>query len=118
MNYIDISNKIKQDYTKNSKSIDNSIKNILMTRRNSLPGNPEFGSNLYNYLFEEIDPLVTQLIKEEVNYSLIRWEPRIIIKEISIIEDPDYNRLGIKINYIIKQEINNPERDYILNFNK
>jgi len=106
MKFIDINSKLLKG-SKNDrgyKAINNSLNNILSINKGSLPGNPEFGSNLSKYIFELIDPLITQLIKEEVISAIKRWEQRITVNKIDVIEDTDYNRVLIKIDYSIKQD--------------
>ena len=118
MKYIDMSNKLTTELSINESAISNSLKNILGTSKGSMPGHPEFGSGISNYLFELLDPLVSQLIEEEVIYAINRWEPRVIINNIDIIEDTDYNRILIKLKYRIKLDVENTEMDFIYGVQK
>ena len=113
MNYNDISNKPNENIDKNDKAIVNSINNILGTPTGTMPGHPEFGCSVGKYLFEQLDILTIQLIKEEVKYALARWELRIDVSDVIVTEDLDYNRIDIKIIYSIKNDIDNPDREYI-----
>jgi phage baseplate assembly protein W len=114
-NYTDINSKINQDNVQDSIAVKNSIKNILSTRIGSVPGHPEFGCGLTKYLFEPLDPFTSQMMKEEISYALERWETRIIIKEIQVTEDYDYNRLDVSLTYFIKSA-QGIEQEYIMNF--
>ena len=118
MNYIDMSDKLHTDPSKNEGSVSSSLRNILSTNKGSMPGHPEFGSGISKYLFELLDPLTSQLIKEEVIYAINRWEPRVIINNIDVIEDTDYNRLLIKLKYTIKSDAENMERNFIYRVQK
>jgi phage baseplate assembly protein W len=113
MNYVDIAPKINDDYLINDRAIMASMKNILNTPVGSVPGHPEFGSGLGKYLFEHIDLLTEHLIKEEVEYALKRWEPRVLVTDIKVKEDFDYNRILISMSFKIVNEPDNPEREYI-----
>jgi phage baseplate assembly protein W len=84
----------------NENAIDNSIRNILMTRIGSLPGKPDFGSNVMNIVFELMDNKSTSdILKNSINISLIRWEPRITVNNIDIKEIPEYNKVIANISY-------------------
>jgi phage baseplate assembly protein W len=119
MNFVDMpfditSRKETEDYFKTGEeALKNSIYNILTTQPGSVPGHPEFGTNLGQYLFEQIDPLVSQLIDAEIKYAMSRWEPRVTIVTIDVQDDPDYNRLTIKMNYVINRDPFNIEREFI-----
>jgi len=113
MNYKDIGSKIKDIDKSSEKAVTNSIGNVIATPIGSMPGHPEFGCNMGQFLFEQINPLSIALIKEEIKYSLKRWEPRIIVTKIDVIEDNDYLRLLIKIHFTILADPTSSEREYI-----
>jgi phage baseplate assembly protein W len=117
MTYTDISPKLNTEPLKNEDAIMASMGNILATPTGSVPGHPEFGCGMDKYLFEQIDLLTVQMIKEEVQYALARWEPRIKVLDVEVKEDLDYNRIDIKVIFSILNEPDNPERDYIHSVN-
>jgi phage baseplate assembly protein W len=124
MNYVDLTSKLVKNTeeenttVKNEEAVKNSIMNILSTRPGSVPGHPEFGCNLGKFLFELINPLSVHLIDEEIRYSLQRWEKRINVKEIKVNDDPDYNRITIRIIFTIKQDVDNNDLEYIYTLTK
>jgi len=114
MNYIDIPNKLKgSEPVKNDKAITNALKNIISTPKGTVPGHPEFGCGMDQYIFETIDPMVKESIKAEILYAVGRWEPRVKITEIEVIDDPDYNRILIKMKYNILSDVKSNEYEYI-----
>lgn len=84
-----------------SAAINNSIRNILLTSKYSVPGNPEFGSDLDKVLFEQMDDITFTLIDNIIYNELERWEPRIIINSTDIKFNKDYQQVITKINYTI-----------------
>ncbi len=80
-------------------AINNSIKNILLTRRGSLPGKPTFGSDLDKLIFNQMDHITHSLIKTGVIESLRKWEPRVLVENVIIKEAPEYNRITVSIMY-------------------
>jgi len=116
MRYVDINNNLKLD--KDYKAVENSVHNILSTRKGSVPGVPNFGSNLYSIVFNQLDPIIETTIKNEIVEALEYWEPRIDIKHINIIEDEDYNRLKVFIGYEILYDVIQKEYEYLFVINK
>ena len=94
-----------KDYTSPSNSvtdtyaINNAIINILMTQRGSLPGKPQFGSDLYKIIFKPIDSVTKSIIKNYIVEALGEFEPRVFVKSTVIKEIPEYNKLVVTINY-------------------
>lgn len=80
-------------------AIRNAIKNILLTKKGSLPGKPEFGSNLYYYLFEPLDHIIIQNIKTDLETCLRKYEPRIQVINIEIEDDEAFHRIDISITF-------------------
>jgi len=115
MDYIDIPSNNENSFVSGEESIGQAIYNIFVIRKGSVPGNPEFGTNLGKFLFEQLDPLVSGLVKAEVLYALKRWEPRIHVTDTQVIEDSDYNRIIIKLKYNILDDPNRIEREFIFN---
>jgi len=84
---------------KDELAINNSIKNILLTRIGSVPGKPEFGSELMNIVFSTLDHITVSLLKNEIERALHKFEPRINIVKITVTEQPEYNRIIANIKY-------------------
>ena len=80
-------------------AIKNSIQNIILTPRGSLPGKPRFGSDLYKVLFSQIDALTINLAKNYIKEALSEYEDRISVESVTIKEVPEFNRLVITIKF-------------------
>ncbi len=82
-------------------SINQSIKNILLTNRGEVFFDPLFGSGIRQLLFEKMNIITETLLKDEITYSIENYEPRVEINNITI--DPDYDNLtySVSIDYII-----------------
>lgn len=78
-------------------AIKNSITNILMTRRGSLPGKPKFGSDLYRLNFSQLDSLTVIMAKNFIFEALNEYEDRINITEVNITKVEEYNKMVINI---------------------
>lgn len=83
-------------------AIKNSIKNILLTPKGSLPGKPRFGSDLYKVVFQPLDPLTMAIAKNYVMEALTEYEGRINVRRVEIRRDDAFNKLLIDIVFTYK----------------
>ena len=94
---------ITKDLTviKNANAITRSVRNIIFTYPGEKPFDPEFGSGISESLFENLDEVTALAIKEEIEYSIVNYEPRVDL--VSVVVDPDYdgNQYFVTIVYII-----------------
>lgn len=88
------------------KAINNSIKNILLTRRGSVPGKPRFGSDLYTLLFSQLDSLTESVAKSMIFACLTEFENRINVINIDLKSVEEYNKLVITIDYKYRDVFN------------
>jgi phage baseplate assembly protein W len=89
------------EFVKNVESINQSIRNILLTVKGEVPFNPLFGSNINRILFEKISPVTEALLKDEIITALDNFEPRIKILSIICTGDPDYQIYNVRLEYLI-----------------
>lgn len=80
-----------------------SIRNIIMTNRYERRFNLFFGGNVRNYLFENIDLLELETIKEDIISKITRYEPRLSSIKILSVKSGD-NAISFRVEYIIKNE--------------
>lgn len=62
----------------------NSWNNILLTNRRTYVGNPDYGSDLYKYVFEPADSTTEEGIKEEIQFRLMQYDDRAMITYIDV----------------------------------
>lgn len=53
-----------------------SLQQILMTQRGERVMRPQFGCNMHQYVFENNDDLLAQILRSEIAAVFARWEPR------------------------------------------
>ena len=76
-----------------------SWKNILTTPRGSMDHDPEYGSNLYLFIFEPADTGTRDAIKYDIIQSLTTYDDRARIENIDITFLK--NRKGFNVNLIV-----------------
>lgn len=84
-----------------SEAINNSIRNILLTPKGSLPGNPNFGTNIEDVLFEILDEITLDYLRNIIYTELQKQEPRINVMKISFTTNIDEGQILAKIEYLI-----------------
>ena len=86
---------------KNENAIARSVRNIVFT----LPGekffDEDFGSNISQSLFENIDEISAAEIVDEIEQSLINYEPRINLLNVKAFPNFDNNQFDVRIIYEI-----------------
>ena len=84
---------------KNVNAITRSIRNIVLT----IPGekffDPDFGSNVSNLLFENVDDITASQIQEEIEFSISNYEPRVKLIDVQVIADNDNASFDTIITY-------------------
>ncbi len=75
----------------------NSWNNILLTPRQTYLHDPEYGSDLYKYLFEPPDESTVEGVKREIEDRLMIYDDRAIIENIEVFIQADGKRFDIKV---------------------
>jgi phage baseplate assembly protein W len=95
---------------KNETAIARSLRNIVFT----LPGekffNPDFGSRISKSLFENIDSFSALKIRDEIQYSITNFEPRVTLISVEAIPDYDNNSFNVIIVYRVKGITTSPQQ--------
>ena len=86
---------------KNENAIARSIRNIVFT----LPGekffNENFGSRVSKLLFENLDSITASEIEDEIRQSIVNYEPRVSIMQLSVTPNYDEGEFDTVIVYQI-----------------
>lgn len=85
-------------------AINNSIYNILLTRKGSLPGKPRFGSDIYDIIFSPITHITESIIRNIVYEALGEFEPRIITRDVTVDKIPEFNKLIVNVTYTYRDK--------------
>ena len=84
---------------KDSSAIARSIRNIVFTQPGEKFFQPEFGSRVSQSLFETADALSAISIRDEIRSSIINFEPRVNLLDVSVNPNPDDNEMNVVIQY-------------------
>ena len=86
---------------KNEDAIKKSVKNIIFTILGEKPYVPLFGTSVNNSLFELANPLDHIRISDEIQSTLLNYEPRISNIQVTVSNYPDSHELNATIQYDI-----------------
>jgi phage baseplate assembly protein W len=97
--------------------IKSDLRNLILTNRGERLMQPEFGCNLRQALFEQIDEGggVYTYIQTEIETAIARWLPFITVENVSVFSDDnskDNNSIQVQLNYRLAFAGNN-SRDSI-----
>ena len=106
--FVDISldftpNPLTGDLTllKNSRAINNSIKNIILIHPNEVPFNRDMGSTVSSLLFEMCDDFTSRLLEDEIKRAIMYNEPRADLEFVQVRPDPESNQFLVTVKYKI-----------------
>lgn len=81
-----------------------SVIQIVMTGKGERVMRPEFGCDVFSFVFENNDDVFQRRVEREIRSSLARWEPRIAVSSIETESGDDVTEPGqliITIYYTI-----------------
>lgn len=82
-------------------AIKQSIKNLVMTNHYERPFHPEIGSQVRAVLFEPATPMLAITLKQAITNTIIAFEPRVNLQDVTITLSPDLNQLYVTIEFTI-----------------
>ena len=117
--YIDISlawepNPLNGDITtlRDTRAIDNALKNIIMTYPLEMPFEPEFGSQVSTLLFDPLDQGTAAILKLEIENAIEANEKRVEVVDVRVtpndidilfVVDVEYKIVGSEEIFSVKQ---------------
>lgn len=75
--------------------------NLLLTNTGERIMNPNFGTELRNFLFEGINEDNIGLLKTSLLNSISIYVPGITVTSIDVASNPDYNLINLSVNYLL-----------------
>ena len=91
---------------KNENAIKQSVRTIILTQFGERPYQYDIGSRVAGLLFEPFDVFLAEDLRDEIENTIKRLEPRVAVKQISVNQSLDDNELDVGIEYsIIGQNI-------------
>ena len=100
---------------KNTSAIARSLRNIVFTQPGEKFFQPEFGSRVTKSLFDIADGVSASAIRDEIRSSIINYEPRVKLLDVTVIPNPRENEMNVTIEYeIVGLNISAQQLDFVL----
>ena len=100
---------------KNESAIARSVRNIVFTMPGEKFFDEDFGSRISQSLFENINDISANIIRNEIKSSLRLYEPRVNVREVEVKPNFDQNEFNVTIIYeIIGADVPAQELQFVL----
>ena len=89
--------------------------NLLLTRKGERSMQPDFGTNIYNHLFNQMTGDLSNKIQQEITSAVNTWLPYIELINVEVDTSPtimDQNKINIRVDFGLKRNIK--EHDEII----
>ena len=83
-------------------AIKNNLINFFLTDPGERYLNPTFGGGLRAFIFEQIADNNIESLKEDVQAKLVSYFPNVIVNNLEVLRDPDYNTISVELKYSIQ----------------
>ena len=88
----------------------NGLKQLLLTNRGERVMRPDFGTSLRRAVFEPADLAFQEGIKAEITATIAKYEPRVIVKNVSVKADDTkrqegYHRVYVQCRLALKSDV-------------
>ncbi len=93
---------------KDNAAISQAIVNLLLTNKGERPFQPNLGSGIYSTLFEPLDFGTAGIIRSEIIDTISRYEPRIILGNLTVVPDYDGNGYSVELTYVVRGREDRP----------
>ena len=86
---------------KNDTAIARSIRNLVLTTPGERFFNEDLGSGVSEVLFDVLDDISGAVIRDEIEQTIIRFEPRVKLTDVKVKPDYDNNEFNVTVSYDI-----------------
>ena len=84
---------------KNDTAISRSIRNLVLTTPGERFFNEDLGSGVSQLLFDTVDDISAAVIRDEVEQTIIRFEPRVELQDVTVKPNYDNNEFDVTVSY-------------------
>ena len=103
--YRDISSKINRDVlvgynnSYDMEAIRNSLRNIFLVQKNTVPGKPWFGNPLETDVFDLFDTTTEATIEAAIRSEVDKFDPRVYVINVTVDLMPEFNRIIVQLDF-------------------
>ena len=86
---------------KNDTAIARSIRNLVLTTPGERFFNEDLGSGVSEVLFDTVDDISSAVIRDEIEQTIVRFEPRVELQDVTVKPNYDNNEFDVTVSYNI-----------------
>lgn len=95
--YVDANSSVKE-------KVRSQLMHVVFTPKGQRLRNPEFGTDLIKYIFEQNDSTTWESVQNEVSESVKRWVPNTSINSIQVVKNEENEaEVFVKLNYSVSE---------------
>jgi len=80
------------------------LMHIVFTPKGQRIRNPEFGTDLIKYIFDQNDDVTWESVKTEVSESVTRWSNNLSLRNISVVKsEEDESQVFVRLDYSVTE---------------
>lgn len=83
----------------NDYAIREALKNLILTNRGERPFQPTLGTGIRDLLFNNLTDQTAYFLKQDIETAVKNHEPRVYLRDVSIIPDEDHNMISVTLFY-------------------
>lgn len=95
--YVDANKTLKE-------KVRSQLMHVVFTPKGQRLRNPEFGTDLIKFIFEQNDSTTWEAVKNEVSESVSRWVPNATINNIQVVKNEnDESEVYVRLDYSVSE---------------
>jgi phage baseplate assembly protein W len=79
-----------------------SVKHLILTKNFERPFQPEIGTQVSSLMFENFTPAVKIAMKRTIEETITKYEPRVRIIDVALVDRPNENDISITVVFALK----------------
>ena len=86
-------------------TVEDNIRRIVLTRRGERVMRPDSGSDVMNFVFENVGPLLAAKIRNEVRRAISAGEPRVQVLQVAVGSRENKEAKGIEMVVVVSYRL-------------
>lgn len=90
-------------------SLRDNVVQLIMTQRGARVMRPDYGTDVRSAVFQPMDRQLLDTLRKQIASTIAKYEPRVILKNLTVVPDWDNSRITIKLHITSKDDLLNTE---------
>ena len=90
-------------------AIKRSVRNLVLLNHHEKPFHPEIAGGVRQMLFENLTPVVAEVVRKKIEMVIETYEPRAILQSVVCLPKYTQNALEVSITFVIANSPREPQ---------